>query len=307
MDTVPVPDDLPRAPLAGMKAFRAGPLHVQPALLTVSAGENAHRLEPRVMHVLVVLNEARGEVVSRDALIARCWGRRVVTEDSVQRCVTVLRKLARSIEPAPFAIETIPKVGYRLIAAPPKGREAGIKGKSGTAQTGAPPVPRRGMTGKWVPVRLVILALAAMAAAMGAVSGQKHVTPDHPVQAVAILPLEVIGGAPELEPFARAWPYALANDLKAAGIPVAVPRREARATGRGRPGYFIDGAAMPGPAGGEIIVRIGDERSGEILWSKAFTFSAAPEQVRALMPEISAALSAALNGPGRVFRERRGS
>ena len=72
-------------------------------------------LEPRVMEVLVALHRAEGNVVSRDDLSWSCWGGTVVGEDAVQRVIQRLRKVAA--RSAAFRIETITKVGYRLIAA----------------------------------------------------------------------------------------------------------------------------------------------------------------------------------------------
>ncbi|WP_297695100.1 hypothetical protein, partial [Phenylobacterium sp.] len=43
-------------------------------------------LEPRVMQVLVALARERGEIVSRDDLIASCWAGRIVGEDAINRC-----------------------------------------------------------------------------------------------------------------------------------------------------------------------------------------------------------------------------
>jgi tetratricopeptide (TPR) repeat protein len=73
-------------------------------------------LEPRVMQVLVALADSRGEVVSRDELIARCWGGTIVGDNAIQRAIYVLRDLAAGgLGQASFAIETITKVGYRLV------------------------------------------------------------------------------------------------------------------------------------------------------------------------------------------------
>jgi DNA-binding winged helix-turn-helix (wHTH) protein len=66
------------------------------------------------MQVLVALARARGEIVTRDQLIASCWGGLAVGDDAINRCVGVLRRLAESETPAVFSLETIARVGYRL-------------------------------------------------------------------------------------------------------------------------------------------------------------------------------------------------
>jgi hypothetical protein len=67
------------------------------------------------MQVLVTLAHRRGEVVSRDQLIEMCWNGVAVGEDSISRCVYRLRKLGETT--GAFSLETITKVGYRLLEA----------------------------------------------------------------------------------------------------------------------------------------------------------------------------------------------
>jgi TolB-like protein/DNA-binding winged helix-turn-helix (wHTH) protein/tetratricopeptide (TPR) repeat protein len=109
MNRNPTPDsiDLAREP-----DFALGPLHVRPSLRQVSGNGQAEMLEPRVMQVLVAFARQRGEVVSRDRLVERCWGGRAVGEDALNRCVARIRRLSEAR--GGFTIETIARVGYRL-------------------------------------------------------------------------------------------------------------------------------------------------------------------------------------------------
>lgn len=99
--------------LAHEAGFSLGSLEVRPSTREVIASHGREVLQPRVMQVLVMLAQADGAVVSRDDLIARCWAGRVVGEDSITLVMGKLRKLATRSGGA-FAIETIPRVGYRL-------------------------------------------------------------------------------------------------------------------------------------------------------------------------------------------------
>jgi Tol biopolymer transport system component/DNA-binding winged helix-turn-helix (wHTH) protein len=96
--------------------FRVAGALVQPALNRVTVGEDAVRLEPKVMHVLVRLAEQPGEVVTRDALVAAVWPDVFVTDDVLNRAVRELRKVFGDSPDQPRVIETIRKRGYRLIA-----------------------------------------------------------------------------------------------------------------------------------------------------------------------------------------------
>ncbi|MBC7492651.1 MAG: winged helix-turn-helix domain-containing protein, partial [Novosphingobium sp.] len=94
-------NDTTRIDLATTAPFRIGALCVEPALRRVSTAESeTETLEPRVMLVLVALARAGGGggagggIVSRDQLIEQCWDSRVVGDDSINRVISRLRKLA---------------------------------------------------------------------------------------------------------------------------------------------------------------------------------------------------------------------
>lgn len=100
--------------LAHQAAFALGTLQVRPPTCEVVAPHGREVLQPRVMQVLVTLANAGGDVVSRDDLIATCWNGRVVGEDAITLVMMKLRRLAARSEGA-FALQTIPRVGYRLV------------------------------------------------------------------------------------------------------------------------------------------------------------------------------------------------
>jgi TolB-like protein/DNA-binding winged helix-turn-helix (wHTH) protein len=102
--------DLARAP-----PFRIGALTVEPAVCRVVRGKVSTPLEPRVMQVLVLLAGEAPRVVSRDMMIQRCWQGRIVGDDAINRVVGRLRSLAREDEGRSFSIQTLNKVGYRLV------------------------------------------------------------------------------------------------------------------------------------------------------------------------------------------------
>src|SRR5215218_1849153 len=106
--------------LARQSTFSLGAVEVKPSTREVVWPEGREVLQPRVMQALVALARADGGVVSRDDLIADCWDGRVVGEDAITLVMMKLRKLAARTQGA-FAVETIPRVGYRLAAAAPVG------------------------------------------------------------------------------------------------------------------------------------------------------------------------------------------
>ncbi|WP_412068948.1 winged helix-turn-helix domain-containing protein [Rubrivirga sp. IMCC43871] len=76
------------------------------------------RLEPKATAVLVMLAAHPGEVVTREALVETVWPDVVVTEASLTRCVSQLRLALGDDAREPTFIETIPRVGYRLLVSP---------------------------------------------------------------------------------------------------------------------------------------------------------------------------------------------
>ena len=68
------------------------------------------------MEVLVRLALHAGEVMSQDQLMKLVWPDTFVTQDSVKRCVFVLRKTLGDDAAHPHIIETIRKRGYRIVA-----------------------------------------------------------------------------------------------------------------------------------------------------------------------------------------------
>ena len=100
--------------LAREADLRLGSALVRPSLSEVVAASQTIRLQPRVMQVLVALARADGEVVSRDELLASCWGGLAIGDDAINRCIGRLRRLSEEEAPGAFTIGTLPRIGYRL-------------------------------------------------------------------------------------------------------------------------------------------------------------------------------------------------
>jgi TolB-like protein len=106
---------LGRIDLAREPDFVLGAARVRPPRCEVEgAGGVRQVLQRRVMQVLVALARSPNDVVSQPELISRCWGGLTVSEDAIGRCIGQLRKLAAAFAEPPFAIETLPGIGYRL-------------------------------------------------------------------------------------------------------------------------------------------------------------------------------------------------
>jgi DNA-binding winged helix-turn-helix (wHTH) protein/Tol biopolymer transport system component len=71
------------------------------------------RLPAKVIDTLVALVMARGEVVSKESLLAQVWPTTIVEESGLQRNISLLRKEFQNFG-AEDLIETVPKRGYRF-------------------------------------------------------------------------------------------------------------------------------------------------------------------------------------------------
>ena len=85
---------LTNAELATRRDFRLGELLVSPSARTVRGPGGSDTIEPRVMQVLIVLADAAGKVVTRDTLLQRCWGSVYVGDDSLNRAIGGVRRIA---------------------------------------------------------------------------------------------------------------------------------------------------------------------------------------------------------------------
>jgi TolB-like protein/DNA-binding winged helix-turn-helix (wHTH) protein len=95
--------------------FQLGEWSVHPdqGLLVGEKGEL--HLEPKVMEVLVYLAERQDQVVRRDDLINDVWRGTFVSDEVLSRAISLLRTCLGDDRMTPYYIQTLPKVGYRLL------------------------------------------------------------------------------------------------------------------------------------------------------------------------------------------------
>ena len=99
-----------------LEVVQIGDWLLNPALDTLCRGTETHKLEPRMMRLLLRLANTAGAVVSVDRLRSEVWTGVVVGPASVYQAVSQLRKLLGDVDPDPTYIATVPRRGYRLVA-----------------------------------------------------------------------------------------------------------------------------------------------------------------------------------------------
>jgi len=78
-------------------------------------GESRH-LEPQIMRALSILAQDHNEVVSKDRLVEAVWGHMDVSDAALTRCIFEIRQAFGDNARESKVVETVPKVGYRLVA-----------------------------------------------------------------------------------------------------------------------------------------------------------------------------------------------
>ena len=100
------------------ESFVLGEWTVDPATGTLTGPAGQRHLTPKLTDLLVALARRAGHVATRDELLRDVWGERsAVSDEPLTRAVAELRKILGDVRADPAYIETIPKRGYRVIAA----------------------------------------------------------------------------------------------------------------------------------------------------------------------------------------------
>jgi len=209
-------------PLHHEPPFDLAGYHVNPATLRVTRGHQETRLEAKAMQVLVYLVKHAGEVVGRADLERHVWPGLVVTEDSLTNAIAKLRRALHDDARHPRLIETVPKIGYRLMA--PLNAIDSVREEAGDA--GAMPSRPARRSRKWVAglFSLLLLPVLAGVVVMLERSGRLAGVPGAQKPTVAILPFENLGMSVEHDYFANGMTSDLITDLsKVSGLSVIAP------------------------------------------------------------------------------------
>jgi DNA-binding winged helix-turn-helix (wHTH) protein/tetratricopeptide (TPR) repeat protein len=126
------------------------------------------KLEPTPMELLLFLVEHRGELVTRDQIVERIWGKGVFldTDNSINGAIRKIRQVLKDDSEQPRFVETVSGKGYRFIA-PVAESEAQVE-QDRTHDFAQRPIPAHGSTG--APLGKHLLPVAATAVAVLAVA-----------------------------------------------------------------------------------------------------------------------------------------
>ena len=161
------------------------------------------KLQSQPFQLLVLLVERRGEVITREAIRQTLWDDQTFVDfdRSINFCINQIRAALGDDPQSPRYIETVPRKGYRFIAAPAQS----------PAQSGEVPKPepesRRFQPRWWLLAGIgsaVAFAIVLLASNAGGVRERIVRHPVlRPIQSLAVLPLANLSHDPEQEYFAE--------------------------------------------------------------------------------------------------------
>ncbi len=183
--------------------FRLGEWLVRPRLGSVQSNGRVERIEPKCMQVLVCLASRPGEVVSKEELMRAVWTDTFVTDEVLTRAISELRRTLSDDAKRPRLIETIPKIGYRIIA---------------PVQPVTPDPPsRKASRRKLLTVLVLLFVMGAILALVAYDRFSRKQALAARVRSIAVLPLDNLSHDPEQEYFADGMTEALINNLSKVG------------------------------------------------------------------------------------------
>ena len=259
------------------KLLRVGDWCVDPSSGQISKDGETARLEVRTLRLLLCLAGRAGEVVSIDDLLNQAWAGVIVSPDSVYQAVASLRRQLGDDSKQPTYIETVPRLGYRMVATvgpwvdPPAAPESDSRlGPRVIAAAGA----------------AMCLMLAVGFVLVGRVAnGNRPPSPavaaPQPERSIAVLPFHDLTEEMNQEPFADGMTVELIDKLsKVPGLRVHAPMSASSLKGKTftitdmakmlKVAYVVDGSVRKSGTRLRVAARLirGDDEY--VVWSDTY-------------------------------------
>jgi transcriptional activator of cad operon len=300
--------------------LRIGAWCVNPASGQISQEGESTRLEVRTMRLLMCLAERAGEVVSIDDLLDRIWPDVTVTPDSVYQAVASLRRQLGDDPKQPTYIETVPRLGYRMVAtvSPWTEQSDGQTGSSrissgepgATWSTAAQPTRRRSIRTRfvWATAAAICLGMFAGYLVYGTLrksspAGASADAAVQPQKSIAVLPFLDLTEHMAAEEFADGMTEELIDKFsKIPGLRVTPPTSSFYYKGKQIPlaeiakslgvAYVLDGSVRKSGTSVRIAARLIRADSGYVVWSE--TYDHPFDDVVMIQDDIASAVTKAL-------------
>jgi len=259
------------------KLLRIGDWCVDPASGQISKDGETARLEVRTLRLLLCLAERAGEVVSIDDLLNQAWAGVIVSPDSVYQAVASLRRQLGDDSKQPSYIETVPRLGYRMVATVGPWMDPPVVP---TSDTRLGPRVIAAASAAMCLMLAVGFVLVGRVASSNRLQSPTAVVPQ-PERSIAVLPFHDLTEQMTEEPFADGMTVELIDKLsKVPGLRVHAPMSAASLKGKTftivdmakmlKVAYVVDGSVRK--SGGRLrvaarLIRGDDEH---VVWSHTY-------------------------------------
>ncbi len=260
--------------------FHLGEWLVEPSLNQISRPGGSIRLEPMVMELLLLLARRPNEIATKEEIAEHLWPGTFVTESSIFRHVSELRRALGDDPRHPRYVQTISKKGYRLVG------EISSVQRADTPSSGSIP---------WAAAALLTF-LAVLAFVLYWL-GRTESRPQ-----IAVLPFRELSGEAGTR-FTAGMEAMIRNKLALLdGLDVIRAEDESRARELGAQA-MLEGAVGLVEGTIHITAELSDSSTGERFWSEGF--QGRVEDVLSLHSEIAISVAGAVDAEISARDERR--
>ncbi|MGA9334691.1 MAG: winged helix-turn-helix domain-containing protein [Rudaea sp.] len=213
-------------------AYEFGQFILVPAQNRLLCDGKVVSLAPKVFDTLVLLVRNQGRLIEKDELLRTLWPHTIVEEVALAHNVSQLRKVLGDTAENPKFIETVPKRGYRFIAAvrergDPQAAPPAVSVGSGEAPSTVWHLRRSGAAIAGAFAAVLLLASGTAAYFYSSPTGKRVEAVLPAIHSLAVLPFENLSGDKEQEYFADGMTDELITELGAIGTLRVVSRTSA--------------------------------------------------------------------------------
>jgi len=182
--------------------FQFGDFRLDPSQYRLQKGGRTLRVEKLPMELLILLVQRRGELISREEIAERLWGKDVFldVEHSINTAVRKIRVVLRDDPEKPRFVETVVGKGYRF-AAPVTSKVNGQEHREVMAHEEPAPVPaatptrHAGKSQVWLGILAGLAVLGALAIGIAATYRRgSRSSPAQSIHSLVVLPLKNLSG-----------------------------------------------------------------------------------------------------------------
>jgi TolB-like protein/DNA-binding winged helix-turn-helix (wHTH) protein/Tfp pilus assembly protein PilF len=241
------------------------------------------RLERKPMELLILLAERHGQLVRREEIIEKIWGKDFFfdAENGINNAIRKIRSTLNDDPEQPRFVETSVGMGYRFIAPV----ERVLEPASPPISTAA--VPQAGpkefpWSRAWIPaLGVCVVIAAAFASNLAGIRSRVFARTVPPIRSIAVLPLENLSGDPAQEYFADGMTDALITELAQFGSLRVISRTSAmhyKGSHQTLPEVarelnvdaVVEGSVIRSGNHVRITAQLLEARSDRHLWAKAY-------------------------------------